>query len=85
MVETGHILSYLESILWKFVANETSKETDIMKFFKKSLKPSIKVKTEQKRQEFETWEEVIKKEVEAKVKLALQPVSDTREINHECQ
>lgn len=53
-----------------FDIGKTPKKTEFIRFLRKRFKPLIKIETERKLLEFDTWEEVIKKVVEAEIKIA---------------
>lgn len=71
----------LQSILLEFVADGASEKSDLIKFFRKGLKPSIKAQMKQRGWESDDWETLIKKAIEAKAKAGLQPASYIREID----
>lgn len=52
-----------------------------MKFFRKDLKPSIKVQMEQQSQKLDSWTEIIEKTVDAMAKTSLQPALFIQEID----
>ena len=57
-----YFASYLKDFQWiplEFDIDEPLEESDLIKFFRKSFKPSIKTEIEQKSQELNTWEEMI--------------------------
>ena len=66
-------LKYLQSILLKFDAKWASAEDTKICYFRKSLKPSVWAKIEQRSWELNSFEEFIQKAVDADAKAALQP------------
>lgn len=78
-------IEYLQTFLLKFDVNRALEETDLIGFFIKNFKPSIKAWTEEKRREYDTWEEVIKNTLKANVKTTLLPISYIRKLDHRCQ
>lgn len=66
----------------EFDADGTPKETDLISFFKEDVQPSMKALMEQKGQVLDIWEEVNEKTVEVEANVTLQPIFDTKEMDH---
>ena len=56
-------------------------EGTIICYFRKGLRPLIRVEMEQRGQELNSFEELVKKTIDAKAKAALRPCSYAREID----
>ena len=59
----------------EFDADEALRKLIIIKYFRESLKPSIRVEIEQRGHELDSFEELVQKIVDAEAKAALQPRS----------
>ena len=77
-------LEHLQSILQEFDKEGAPKESDLIWFFRKSLRPSIKAQMKQRRQEYNSWDELVKKAINAEAKTSLQPPSILLEIDQRC-
>ena len=49
-------LEHLQSILLEFDAEGAPEESDLIRFFREGLKPSIKAQMEQRGRELDSWE-----------------------------
>ena len=49
-------LEHLQSILLEFDADAAPEESDLIRFFREGLKPSIKAQMEQRGRELDSWE-----------------------------
>ena len=78
-------LEHLQSILLEFDVNRASEETDLIWYFQEALKPSIKAEMKSQVDEYEHWEELVKKTVVAEAKAALRPVSYIRKMDQDCR
>lgn len=78
-------LEYPQFMLLKFDTDRSLKENNLIRYFRKDLKPLIKAQIEQKRRELDIWQKVIEKTVEIKSKTTLQLTSFTREIDYQYQ
>ena len=76
-------LEHLQSILLKFDA-EGALESDLIRFFREGLKPSIKAQMEQRGRELDSWEELVEKAIDAEAKASLQPQSILRKMDQRC-
>ena len=77
-------LEHLQSILLEFDANGAPEETDLIRYFQEALKPSIKAEMENQVEEYEHWEELVRKTIAAEAKAALRPSSYVREMDQHC-
>lgn len=78
--ETAH-LKYLQSILLKYNQVRALTKSIIPKYFWKYLKPSILAKLEHQNLELKSFNQMVKKAINAKAKVALQPCSSTQKID----
>lgn len=78
-------LEHLQSILLEFDTNGAPEESDLIRFFREGLKPSIKAQMEQRGCELDSWEELVEKAVDAEATASLQPASFIREMDQRCQ
>ena len=60
----------------------TSTEFIILKYFRKDLKPFVLAKPEHQDLELESFDQMVKKAINAKAKAVLQPRSNTKKIDH---
>lgn len=74
-------LEHLQFILLEFDANGAPKESDLIRYFQEALKPSIKAEMENQADEYEDWDELVRKTVTAEAKAALRPASYIREMD----
>ena len=77
-------LEHLQSILQKFDEEGAPEEFDLIRFFRKGLRPLIKAQMEQRGQEHDSWKELVKKTIDAKAKASLQPPLILREMDQYC-
>ena len=77
-------LEHLQSILQEFDADGAPKESDLIRFFREGLKPSVKTQMEQRGWELDSWEQLIEKAIEAEAKAGLQPSFILREMDQRC-
>ena len=77
-------LEYLQSILIEFDSEWAPEEGTMIRYFREGLRPSIRVKMEQRGRELNSFEELVEKTVETKAKAALRPRSYACETNQHC-
>ena len=77
-------LEHLQSILQEFDEEGAPEESDLIRFFRKGLRPSIKAQMEQRGREHDSWEELVEKAIDAEAKASLQPPSILREMDQHC-
>ena len=77
-------LEHLQSILQEFDKERAPEESDLIRFFREGLRPSIKAQIEQRGREHDSWEELVKKAIDAEAKASLQPPSILREMDQRC-
>ena len=77
-------LKHLQFILLEFNPVGALTKPIMLKYFWKDLKPSILAELEHRDFELENFNQMIKKAVNAKAKLALQPCSSTKKIDQNC-
>ena len=56
----------------------------MIRYFQKSLQPSIRAQLDAKDRDLDSWDEVVDKTVDAKTKASLQAPSGTREMDSRC-
>ena len=77
-------LEYLQSILIEFDSECAPEEGTMIRYFREGLRPSVRVEMEQRGRELDSFEELVKKAVDAKAKAALRPRSYARETDQHC-
>ena len=77
-------LEYLQSILLEYNPIGAPGEPTILRYFQKGLRPSIRVQLEHQDLELESFEQLVKKVIEAKGKASLRPRTTTQEIDQHC-
>ena len=77
-------LEHLQSILQEFDEEGAPEESDLIWFFCKSLRPSIKAQIEWRGREHNSWEEFVKKAIDAEAKTSLQLPLILREMDQRC-
>lgn len=70
-------LKHLQAILIEFDADGAPEESALIRFFREGLKPSVKAEMEQR----VSWDEFVKKAIDAEAKASLQPPSTLREMD----
>ena len=68
---------YFQLILIEFDFEWAPKEGTMIWYFQEGLRPSVRVEIEQRGREFDSFEELVKKTVNAEAKAALRPSSYT--------
>ena len=77
-------LEHLRSISLEFNADRAPRESDLIRFFREGLKPSVKAQMEQSGRGLDSWEVIVEKAVKAEAKAGLQPPSIVREMDQCC-
>ena len=77
-------LEYLQSILIEFDPEYASEEDTMIWYFREGLRPSVRVKMEQRGQELNSFKELVEKAVDAEAKAALQPRFYACKIDQYC-
>ena len=77
-------LNYLQFILIEFDPDCAPEERTIIWYFREGLWPSVKVKTEQRDRELNTFKEIVEKVVDAEAKAALRPCCYACDTNRHC-
>ena len=80
---TAH-LEYLQSILLEYDTVGALTKLTMLRYFRENLKPLILAELEHQDLELKSFNQMVKKTVDAKVKVALWPRSSTRKIDHNC-
>lgn len=75
---------YLKSILIEFKLKNAPKESTRIPYFRESRKPLLRAKIWRYGWDSDSFEEIVKKIVNAKAKAALKPLSSTRKTNQHC-
>ena len=77
-------LEHLQSILLEYDPAGAPGEPTMLRYFREGLRPSIRVELEHRDLELESFEQLIKKVVEAESKASLRPCTTTREMDQHC-
>ncbi len=77
-------LEHLQAVLKEFNPTCTPNKTTLIRYFQEGLRPSIWAQSDYQRWDLDTWEEVIEKVGDVKVKANLQPPFYVREIDSRC-
>ena len=77
-------LKHLQSILIEYDLAGAPGEPTMLRYFREGLRPSIRVELEHRDLELESFEQLVKKVVEAKSKASLRPRNTTREMDQHC-
>lgn len=68
----------------QFDSNRAPQKGEMIRYFQKSLNPLIKVEKKPYLLEFNSFNEIIKKAVDAKAKIAFKPFSHTGKTDQQC-
>ena len=77
-------LEHLQSILLEYDPVGAPTKPTMLRYFREGLKPSVLAELEYRDLELESFNQMVKKAVDAKAKSALQPRSSTKEIDQHC-
>ena len=77
-------LEHLQSILVEFDADGALVKSNLIRFFREGLKPSIRAQMEPRSQEYDSWDELVEKTVAAEAKANLQPSYYSRDMDNRC-
>ena len=77
-------MEYLQSILIVFDSEWAPAEGTMIWYFREGLRPSVRVKMEQRGRELDSFKELVEKAVDAEAKAALWPRSYARETDQHC-
>ena len=77
-------LEHWQSILIEFDASGARKESTLIQIFRDGFKLSIAAQMEQRGQENDTWEELVKKAIKAEAKVSLFLFLFVRDIDQRC-
>ena len=77
-------LEHLQSILLEYDPAGAPGEPTMLRYFREGLRPSIRVELEHRDLELESFEQLVKKVVEAEGKASLRPRTITREMDQHC-
>ena len=77
-------LEHLQIVLREFNSAAAPNKKVLICYFCDGLRPSIQAQTDERGQDLDTWEEAIKKSINAKAKTACQPQSLMREMDNWC-
>ena len=80
---TAH-LKHLQSILLEYDPVGASTKLTMLRYFHKGLKPSVLVELEYRNLELESFDQIIKKAVDANIKSALRAHSSIKEMDQNC-
>ena len=84
MLDLAAHLEHLQSILLEYDPVGTPTESTMLKYFRKGLKPLVLAKLEHRELELESFDQMVKKAVDAKAKSALRSCSSTKKIDQHC-
>ena len=77
-------LEYLQSILLEYDPVGAPTKPTMLRYFREGLKPSILAELEHRDLELESFDQMVKKAVDAEAKSALRPRSSTKEMDQHC-
>ena len=77
-------LEHLQTVLREFDSAAAPNEEVLIRYFCDGLRPSIRTQTDERGRDLDTWEEAIKKAINAEAKAACQPQSLMREMDNQC-
>ena len=77
-------LEHLQSILLEYNPVRAPTEPTMLRYFREGLKPSILAELEHRDLELESFDQMVKKAVDAEAKSALRPRSSTKEMDQHC-
>ena len=77
-------LEHLQSILLKYDPVGAPTEPTMLRYFWEDLKPSVLAELEHRDLELESFDQMVKKAVNAEAKSALRPRSSTKEMDQHC-
>lgn len=77
-------LEHLQAILLEFDADGAPEESELIRFFREGLKPSVKAQMEQCSRELDSWDELVEKAIDAEAKASLQPAPILRKMDQRC-
>ena len=77
-------LEHLQSILLEYDPVGAPTEPTMLRYFREGLKPSILAELEHRDLELESFNQMVKKAVDAEAKSALRPCSSTKEMDQHC-
>ena len=80
---TAH-LEYLRSILLEYNPVGALTKPAMLRYFREGLNPLVLAELEHRHLELESFDQMVKKDVNAKAKLALRPRSNTRKMDQNC-
>ena len=84
MLDWAAHLEYLQSILLEYNPVRAPTKPTMLKYFQEGLKPSVLTELEYRDLELESFNQMVKKAVNAKAKSAFQPRSSTKDIDQNC-
>ena len=84
MLDWAAHLEYLLSILLEYNLVGVSTKPKMLRYFQEDLKLSVLAKLEYQDLKLESFNQMIKKTVNAEAKSALRPCSSTKEIDQNC-
>ena len=74
-------LEYLQSILLEYNPVGAPTKPTMLRYFREGLKPSVLAELEHRDLELESFDQMVKKAVDAEAKSALRPRSSTKEMD----
>ena len=77
-------IEHLQTVLKEFNPVAAPTEEVLICYFCDGLRPSIRAQTNKRVQDLDTWEEAIKKTIDAEAKAACQPQSLRKEMDNRC-
>ena len=77
-------LEHLQSILVEFDVDGALGKSNLIQFFQEGLKPLIKAQMEPRSQEYDSWDELVKKTVAAEAKANLKPSYYSQDMDNCC-
>ena len=84
MLDWAAHLEHLQSILLEYDPVGAPTKPTMLRYFREDLKPSILAELEHQDLELESFDQMVKKAVDAEAKSSLRPRSSTKEIDQHC-
>ena len=84
MLDWAAHLEHLQSILLEYSPVGVPTKPTMLRYFREGLKPSILAELEHRDLKLESFDQIVKKAVDAEAKLTLRPCSSTKKIDQNC-
>ena len=77
-------LEHLQAVLREFDPDATPNEETMIRYFREGLRPSVRAQLDTRGRNHDSWEEAVKKAVNAEAKALLQSSSSIRNMDSRC-